>query len=48
MIPLPLRCEVVDEVQGMDTASILDDVIAKIVEGITKKGNRLIRDIIFG
>jgi len=48
MIPLKLRCEVVDEVQGTDTASILDDVIVKNVEGITKKGIRLKRDIIFG
>ena len=47
-IPLQLRREVIDEVQGTDTASILDDVIAKNVEGIAKKGNRLTRDIIFG
>jgi len=47
-IPLQLRCEIIDEVQGTDTASILDDVIAKNVEGITKKGNRLTRDIISG
>jgi len=37
MLPLQLQCEVIDEVQGTDTASILDDVIAKNVEGFTKK-----------
>jgi hypothetical protein len=47
-VPLQLRCEVIYEVQDTDTASILDDVIAKNVEGITKNGNRPTRDIIFG
>ena len=37
MTPLQSRCEVIDVVQDTDTASTLDDVIAKNVEGITKK-----------
>jgi hypothetical protein len=48
MIPLQLPCEVMSEVQGTDTASLQDDVTAKNVKGITKKRNRLTRDIIFG
>jgi hypothetical protein len=37
MVPLQLQREVTDEVQATDTSSILDDVIAKNMEGITRK-----------